>query len=131
MSEVLDDNLIRTNNGKVVIEKNKTTFLFENISTEELGQQVGELLSAKGYSLEEGTKTNGKYGKGSAVLRVLFGAFAKRFCWQIVINADGPGASLELIKDAKGYAGGVIGVNQVNNEFKRISTDITSLQVRH
>lgn len=131
MTEVLDDNLIRTNNGKVVVEKNKTTFTFSNISVEELGKQIAEIFIGKGYKLEEGNNANGKYGKGSTILRVLFGAFAKRFCWQVIIDAEGRDAKLALIKDAKGYAGGVIGVNQVNNEFKRMSDLFITLQANY
>ena len=103
-----------------IITKNDATFFFTDITEEELGVKLQKYLLKKGYKLEAGTTTNGTYGKGSQVLRVLFGAFAKRFSWLINIKSGIHGTNLVFSKNEKGYMGGVIGVNQVKNEFQRI-----------
>lgn len=126
MVEVIDDHSVTAKIEAVVIEKSKAIFPFENISSDELAAKVKEILLEKGYKLEQGSPDNGKYGKGSQVLRVLFGAFAKRFCWEVKVQAEGNITRLILSKDAKGYAGGLIGVNQVNNEYKRLTDVLTS-----
>jgi hypothetical protein len=103
-----------------IITKNNATFFFSNITEEELGDKLQKYLLKKGYKLEAGTTTNGTYGKGSQVMRVLFGAFAKRFSWLISIKSSEFGTNLVFSKNEKGYMGGVIGVSQVKNEYTRI-----------
>lgn len=108
----------------VVIEKNQAVYHFNGIDKEALADKVGEYLTGKGYRLEEGTKFMGKYGKGSKIGRILLGAFIKRFCWEIRVEQVDNVSRLVLIKDAKGVAGGIIGVNQVNNEYKTLTESL-------
>jgi hypothetical protein len=126
MSQELLDNDMKNDpsQGGVVIEKNHSIYHFTGMDKEVLADKVQQYLAGKGYKLEEGTKFMGKYGKGSKVGRILFGAFVKRFCWEIRVEQTKDWSRLMLIKDAKGYAGGVIGVNQVNNEYGLLSNSI-------
>jgi len=116
--EILDDKKT-TAGDSVTIEKSRALFLFKSVDQNKLGEDVKNLFIDNGYKLESGTPNNATYGKGSKVLRVLLGAFIKRFEWQIEITENGGMITLLFEKNAKGYMGGAIGVNQVNNEFKR------------
>jgi hypothetical protein len=127
MKEVLDDQLIDAPLKLIVIESNKAVFTFKKSTAEEITKQIDEVFKRKQYKLEEGSTTRGKYGKGSLALRILFGAFAKRFCWETRVEPDGTDTRFTLIKDAKGYAGGLIGMNQVSNEYKRMTDAFTLL----
>jgi hypothetical protein len=113
-AEILDKTL------EPVITKNDATFYFSSISEEDLGAKLEKYLLQKGDKIEAGTKTNATYGKGSQIMRILFGAFAKRFAWTVKIDSSMHGTTLTFSKMAKGYAGGIIGVNQVKNEFTQI-----------
>jgi len=123
--EILVDKSVFGKNDLIIIEKHKAIFTFERISQSELTKCVNDIFVESGYKLEQGTTESGKYGKGSQVMRVLFGAFVKRFCWETKIESNSSQTRFVFIKDAKGYVGGVIGVNQVKNEFKRL-TDLFS-----
>jgi len=48
-------------------------------SVEETTHNVSKFFEAEGYKLESGSSTDGVYGTGSNLMRVLFGAFAKRY----------------------------------------------------
>lgn len=113
-AEILDKTL------EPVITKNDATLYFSSISEEDIGPKLEKYLLQKGYKIEAGTKTNATYGKGSQIMRILFGAFAKRFVWTVKIDSSMHGTTLTFSKMAKGYAGGIIGVNQVKNEFTQI-----------
>lgn len=122
--EVLDSDMKNDVSSDVIIEKHQATYHFKGMDQNALADKVQQYLLGKGYKLEEGTKVRGKYGKGSKIGRILLGAFIKRFCWEIQVDQSGEKARLKLIKDAKGYVGGIIGVNQVNNEFDLLSRSI-------
>lgn len=125
MDEVLDNDLTSTAVNAPVITKNEAIYTFTKLSREELTQKFENFIQKRGYKLEVGVPGNGIYGKGSKVMRVLFGAFVKRFAWKVVIEDMGGSTQLTFFKEAKGYVGGVIGVNQVNNEFKAIVGSLT------
>lgn len=123
--EILDENMAtKATEQDVVIEKNQAVYYFKGMDKETLADKVQQYLSGKGYKLEEGTKFTGKYGKGSKVGRILLGAFVKRFCWDIRVEQSGDTSRLALIKEAKGYAGGIIGVNQVNSEYATLTQSL-------
>lgn len=128
--EVLDEKVTATNET-VKIDKNKATYVFKSTNKDDLGQKVNEYLKKQGYSLEAGTNTNGTYGKGSKVLRVLLGAFVKRFEWQVDISDINESTGLTFTKKAKGYAGGLIGMNQVKNEYNRLTGTLKAFHADH
>lgn len=120
MEEVLDNDLKSLDATAPVITKERAIFSFENTSEAEIASKINALFLKDGYTLEEGTELKGKYGKGSKVMRILFGAFVKRFAWEVTVSNEGGMVKATLYKETKGYAGGAIGVNQVKNEFKRL-----------
>ena len=128
--EVLDQDQIATE-GTVKIEKNKAIYVFKSTNKEDLGKKVNDYFKEQGYTLEAGVNTNGTYGKGSKVLRVLLGAFVKRFEWQVSISDINNSTGLTFTKNAKGYAGGLIGVNQVKNEYSRLTETLKAFHTNH
>ena len=122
MEEVLDQNIDQDKS----IGKDNATFRFKNTTVEELGAKVEKYLLGKGYKRESGSANDAIYGKGSKTLRILLGAFVKRFTWKVTVTANGEVTTLNFIKDEKGYWGGVIGVTQVTNEFKRITDALSN-----
>lgn len=126
MEEILDNNMTSTGVNAPVITKSEATYRFSKLSEDELATKLQSFLLKKGYKLEDGTSKNGLYGKGSKIMRILFGAFVKRFAWQITISTVNGMTQLVFFKQAKGYAGGVIGVSQVNTEFNSIVNSLSS-----
>lgn len=120
MEEILDNYSLIKSDLKPIITKSQGTFRFAALTVDVLAEKFEAFLVNKGYKLEAGTKIDGRYGKGNKILRLLFGAFVKRFAWQITITNDFGITELTFYKEAKGYAGGIIGVSQVNNEFNSI-----------
>lgn len=120
MEEVLDQDLKNVDATAPIVTKDKAIFSFEGTTEEAIASKVNNLFTKDGYTLEEGTQLKGKYGKGSKVMRILLGAFVKRFAWEVTISTQGGLTTATLYKETKGYAGGAIGVNQVNKEFKRL-----------
>lgn len=120
MEEVLDNDLKSVDSKAPVITKDKATYSFEGTTEEAIASKINNLFLKDGYSLEDGTQLKGKYGKGSKIMRILFGAFVKRFAWEVTVSTQGGLTTATLYKETKGYAGGAIGVNQVKKEFNRL-----------
>jgi len=120
-----DENILDDNSGTldkaVTIGKHEASFVFKNKTVEDLGESILGLFIKNGYKLESGGKQNGVYGKGSKIGRALLGAFIKRFAFKVTVTNDGDSTTLNLSKDGKGYMGGAIGVNQVKNEYVKIT----------
>ncbi|MEZ6093227.1 MAG: hypothetical protein R3C03_03165 [Pirellulaceae bacterium] len=87
--------------------------------------RVGEFFSAQGYRLESGTQQFGCYGKGSNLLRLLFGAFVNRFRFQVTVRGNENGAMISVEKGMSGAMGGVIGYAKMKRELKRIREQLT------
>ncbi len=129
--EVIDDVQQQKEENAVRIDKNKAVYIFKSTNKEDLGVKVNEYLNKQGYKLESGSNTEGIYGKGSKILRVLLGAFVKRFEWHVHIAEVNSSTGLTFTKNAKGYAGGLIGVNQVKNEYRRITETLKAFHASH
>lgn len=128
MNEEIIDNVFEAANAPT-ITKSEAIYKFSNLTIDELATKVQTFLLNKGYKLEEGTTLEGKYGKGNRILRILFGAFVKRFAWQVTVEPEGKMSKLTFFKGTKGYAGGAIGVSQVNNEYKSITASLTAFHL--
>ena len=120
MDEVLDQDLKNVDTKAPVVTKDKAIFSFEGTSEDAIASKGNNLFTKDEYALEEGTQLKGMYGKGSKIMRILLGAFVKRFTWEVTIFNQGGLTTATLYKETKGYAGGAIGVNQVNKEFNRL-----------
>ena len=125
MEEVLDNDLDKLNSNAPEIKKDTAIFKFSKLSQDELSGKLEAFLKKKGYNLESGTPQAGTYGKGNKVMRVLFGAFVKRYEWKVAVIPVEGYTELSINKSAKGYAGGVVGVSQVNTEFNSIVNSLT------
>ncbi len=123
-NEILDSEMQADTNSGVEITKECATYMFTGMDKEKLADKVSQYLGSKGYKLETGDKFLGKYGKGSKVGRILLGAMIKRFCWEIRVEQSKDKTRLMLVKDAKGIAGGLIGINQMNNEYALITESL-------
>jgi hypothetical protein len=129
--ELLDDGAAVQASSAVKINDDKASYSFENTNADELAGKVEKFLKGEGYSLEGGSSASGIYGKGNKTLRILLGAFVKRFTWKIEVEDAGSTTVLHFIKDEKGYWGGAIGVSQVKTEYKRITNVLKNFHAAH
>ena len=89
---------------------------FSQVDPDVLAGEVGAFFAGRRYRLEEGTPLYGVYGTGSAVLRALFGAFARRYKFQVVIQPQDAYVWLRVGKAMSGAMGGVIGYSRMRKE---------------
>jgi hypothetical protein len=102
--------------------KDGATYTFEGVSLHEINSAIDSRLATEGYKLESGVSGNGVYGVGSTIMRVLFGAFVKRYTFNINTNAASEArVNLTVSKAMSGISGGVIGYAKMNKEHQRIS----------
>ena len=100
--------------------KDRTIFNVTGCTKEELENKLNLFFTSEGYKYK-GEKDNGRiYTKGNKVLRILLGAFWKYFRVHIAIRSDNNLFSVQVQRDASGFAGGAIGVMQVRKEFERL-----------
>lgn len=82
---------------------------------------VDQFFEDEGYRLEKGDLGDGRYGKGNPILRLILGAFYPRYAFNVVVDEDSQQRVTITVERAEsGYAGGLIGRNQVIKEEKRI-----------
>jgi hypothetical protein len=104
-------------------------FTYQNTTKEELADAVDAFfIRQQGYRLEGGVKGSAIYGKGSTFLRILLGAFVKRYKFSIQIkNTDDGKVSLQLNKEMSGISGGLWGWSQMNKEHIRVAEALKKL----
>lgn len=107
--------------------RNGHSFCFQGVDPNVVASRVGDFFRSQGYHLESGTSTYGTYGRGSDLLRILFGAFARRHKFKIEIRSQESSVWLTVSKGMSGAMGGLIGYASMNREVKRI---IQALQRR-
>ncbi|MEX1000811.1 MAG: hypothetical protein WDZ35_01710 [Crocinitomicaceae bacterium] len=129
--EILDEGVIAPAKETVNITKDKAIYAFKNTSEDQLAEKLQAFLLKDGYKLEAGTVKNGTYGKGSKTMRILFGAFVKRFTWGVKVQDKEGATYLVFSKDEKGYWGGAIGVSQVKKEYARITSVLKNFHAAH
>lgn len=108
--------------------KTSTVFLFEGTNTNELSGIINNTFLNQGYKIEEGSPENAIYGIGSKVMRILFGAFVKRYTFNIIVKEDSGLTKVEFAKAMTGISGGAIGMVKLNKEFKRLTELIMALK---
>ncbi len=90
-------------------------------SVEDVENFVEDFFAEEGYKLEKGEPGDGRYAKGNAILRLLLGAFYPRHAFNVVVEETSKGQlEVSIVRAESGYAGGLIGRNQVLKEEKRI-----------
>ena len=104
-----------------MLEKNKGIHLeFHSVDPAVLAREVEQFFLGQRYRVEGGDQWKTIYGRGSNVLRLLFGAFVKRFRFESHVYQDGPLVTLEVTKGMSGAAGGALGHRSMTKETQRI-----------
>lgn len=104
--------------------KQGVEFIFANCDSNHLAAEVQQYFLANNYKLEAGVPIDAIYGRGSDVLRILFGAFAKRFKFNVFVEPNGPHVRLRVEKAMSGAMGGVIGHSAMKRETERIAKEL-------
>ncbi|MCK4668007.1 hypothetical protein KAU33_14730 [Candidatus Dependentiae bacterium] len=107
--------------------KDTSVYSYQNVPTNVLAQKLEIFFNGKKYKLEEGTIEKGVYGIGNPILRIILGAFIKRYKFNFSITESSGKTTLEFSKGMTGAMGGVIGYSQMNNEFQRLTEEIKIL----
>lgn len=106
---------------KIIDVDNGVQVTFSDLDGKEAAKKMEKFFVSEGYKLEEGTIEKGAYGTGSTVMRILLGAFAKRFKFWVEVNNSGKNSIVKITKDgAAKISGGAIGYKKQENEFKRL-----------
>jgi hypothetical protein len=105
----------------------KHYFTYSNSTPETVAREMGNMMMREGYKLESGTPYAGTYGVGSTVMRILFGAFVKRYTFDFQMQPSGDATVLEFKKGMTGMSGGVIGLAKMNSEYTRVSNGLRML----
>lgn len=90
----------------------------------DVADRVASYFAKEGYRLESGTATDGHYGIGNNFLRILFGAFVKRYKFHVQISAEGDKSRLSIDKGMSGAMGGAIGYSKMKKELTRIRAGV-------
>lgn len=93
---------------------------FPSVPPESLSADIAAFFHQQGYKLEAGTPTGGVYGIGSDLMRILFGAFARRYKFNVAVQQSGEHVWLNLSKGMSGAMGGVIGYSAMTKETNRL-----------
>lgn len=129
--ELLDDSPESKNDSAPVINDERAEYPFATIGKDDLAVKIKKFLEKDGYKIESGIAVNAVYGKGSKTMRILFGAFVKRFTWGVKVTGDDNQSTLIFTKDEKGYWGGAIGISQVKKEWSRIIASLSAYHTKH
>ena len=96
-------------------------FVVPGSNATQVAEMIHGFFIAQKYKIEEGQQGNATYGIGSNLLRVLFGAFVKRFKFHVTAADDGQGnVEVTAKKAMSGAMGGVIGHSKMKKETDRI-----------
>jgi hypothetical protein len=104
--------------------KDAGRFFFGDVAPSALANDLATFFIARGYKLEMGTPFAGRYGIGSDVMRMLFGAFAKRYVFDFSITGEAGNTQMEISKAISGAMGGVIGYKRMNKELATVLADL-------
>lgn len=108
--------------------ENGLQFKYENMTTPQLADEVEKIFIAEGYKLEFGDKMSGSYGVGNEILRILLGAFVKRFRFNFDIKDEAGVSILNFQKDSLSkFSGGVIGYKKLQKEFEKFAEKFKAL----
>jgi hypothetical protein len=91
-----------------------------------LAQDVAVFFAQLQYKFEGGTPMRSTWGQGSDTARILVGAFAKRYQFNVAIDPQ-PGTPyvwMKLSKGITGAMGGIIGYSQMSSEMQRLGAAI-------
>lgn len=102
----------------------KNSYKVTDSTNSELNDTLTKFFTNHGYTKKSDDGTLLSFTKGNRVLRILFGAFAKYHKVNVGVSPLGDGSyGVILQRDSTGMSGGVIGMNQVRKEFKKLTAD--------
>ena len=104
--------------------KDGGAFCFRGATPDELAGRFEQFFTQRGYRLESGTPHDGVYGIGSDMLRLLFGAFCKRYKFSLNMQATEGVVWVNIGKGMAGAMGGLWGYAAMKRETTRIVQDI-------
>ena len=99
-------------------------FAIHHSNVMDVADRVAGYFAKEGYRLESGTATDGYYGIGSNFLRILLGAFAKRYKFHVQVTAEGDRSRVVIDKGMSGAMGGAIGYAKMKKELVRVRTGV-------
>lgn len=101
-------------------DKNGAYLVLAGSQSQQVVDMVSQYLIQNGYKMESGTPEYAVWGKGNKTMRVLFGAFVKRYAFNVMVHPlDDGNTRFEFTRKEKGNIGGVIGHQQVVKELDR------------
>jgi len=107
-------------------EDKQAEYRYEGTTREAIVEGVKAYFEARKYKLENGKPDNGTYGIGSDLMRILFGAFAKRYSFTVQIGEEDGVVVFKLTKAMSGAMGGVIGHSKMTKEYKTIADEFAA-----
>ena len=106
--------------------KDSADFVFQNTDPNLVATATDQFFRGCGYRLEGGEPGYGTYGIGSDMMRIFFGAFAKRYKFFVTVTA-GPQTTLRVEKGMSGWMGGALGASAMKKERRRIIDGLSGL----
>jgi len=100
---------------------------YGGIAPADLARQVEQAMYHLGYRHLSGPLENALYERGNRTLRILLGAFHKYFKFRVLILPEGQDVSVRIVRESSGMSGGLIGMNQVKNEFRLLSHNLMKI----
>lgn len=95
-------------------------FTFENRNVESVQKSITNILGEMGYVVKSSDWQQTVYTKGNRILRLLLGAFVKYNKLNVSFSNNENKATAVVSGNSSGFSGGVIGMAQVNKEFKKV-----------
>jgi len=105
-----------------------TEFRYDASQFASIVDGVDKYFMNRGYRLEAGQPGDGTYGIGSNIMRMLFGAFVKRYSFTVVIMMSDDQRSVVFLfsKAMSGAMGGVIGHSKMTKEYNAIVNELNA-----
>ena len=107
--------------------KNTLVNVYGGIDQTVLSQKVDQVFAANKYKKKEDAVGNQVYQRGSRFWRIMIGAFHKYFKYTVSYNNNAEGIKITVVNETSGMSGGMIGMNQVSKEFKKIKANLNNL----
>jgi len=95
-----------------------------HLDTNAAATAVEGYFLCEGYRLEDGNAYDAVYGIGNNLMRILFGAFVKRFKFKVRVAAGGSGSVVTVEKAMSGMMGGAIGYSKMKKELARVRVGV-------
>ena len=95
-----------------------------HLDADKAAEAVENFFLSEGYRLEDGDRHDGVYGIGNNLLRIIFGAFIKRYRFKVRVSAAGSGSVVSVEKGMSGAMGGAIGYAKMKKELSRVRVGV-------